>query len=255
MNEFSSPIAPDQIAFLTANKAELIRTDSGKAIWQNRVKMASEAYQILKGISADVSVASIECEPLVPTEDEAEAQEVVDADEFPSWPTFRDNFLLDWIGSRIVVTDKEADMIFERTAEEALAAIEQAEQNDSETTIIDSTPSSVLTDTSKPLIVTIGDVPAVKRRGRPPGKKVPGSTSYLPITTKTLAKLKAKTARKKYAAKAKKSVARGSASAKAQTIIEKYGARDWSRKDIIAKLQTQLEMGAAYASTLYQKYA
>lgn len=246
MNEFSAPIAPDQIAFLTANKADLIKTDSGKAIWQNRVKMASEAYQILKGINADASVASIECEPLVPTEDEAEAQEVVDVDSFPSWPTFRDNFLLDWIGSRIVVTDKEADMIFERTAEEALAAIEQAEQNGSDAPVVDTSTTVV----ASALVVET----APKRRGRPPGSGVKKGTTG---TSKTLAKLKARTKRaksKKVAAK-KKSASGGSASAKAQTLIEKYGSRDWSRKDIIGKLQAQLGMGAAYASTLYQKFA
>lgn len=239
MNEFSNPIAPDQTAFLAANKAELSKTDGGKAIWQNRVKMASEAYQALKGINGGL-------ETLVERSAEDEADEVDVS--FPDWPTFRDNFILDWIGSRIVVTDKEADMIFERTAEEALAAIEQAEQNGSDAPVVDTSATTVV---QSPTVAPVVEI-ATKRRGRPPGsaKTAVKKSYYVPVSQRPA---KTKTVRK--AAAKKKTVAKGSASAKAQSLIEKYAARDWSRKDIIAKLQSQLDMGAAYASTLYQKYS
>ena len=235
MIEFNTPITPEQSAFLAANKADLCQKDSGKAVWQNRVKMASEAFDIAKGIHAQHSLTSLVAKT---SEDEDD-----DVDEtFPDWPTFRDNFILDWIGSRTVVTEQEADMIFERTADEALQAIEQAEQNGTLST-------EPVVDTSAPVVETPAPaasepVVATKRRGRPPGSGKKTATAVV--------KAAKKTGRRKVAAK-KKSV--GSASAKAQTIIEKYAAREWSRKDIIQKLQDQLGMGAAYASTLYQKYS
>jgi hypothetical protein len=233
MVEFNTPITPEQKAFLAANKEELCQKDSGKAIWQNRVKKAGEAYAIAKTIHGETSTHTLVAKTAEDEDDDVDST-------FPDWPTYRDNFILDWIGSRIVVTDKEADMIFDRTADEALAAIEQGEQNqaDADAPVVDPAPTVVT--------VTMGDVPAVKRRGRPPGSGKKSATGVVKAT-KTV-----KTKTRKVAAKKKSG---GSASAKAQAIIEKYGSRDWSRKDIITKLQNQLGMGAAYAATLYQKFA
>jgi hypothetical protein len=247
MVEFNTPISDGQRTFLADNKADLCKTEGGKSIWQNRVKKASEAYNELKGIHG-----AHELHTLVPKTSEDEGD---DADlTFPDWPTFRDNFILDWIGSRTVVTEQEADMIFERTAEEALAVIEQGEQitADAESDgppYTTQTPQEMAQENLQKHLaeqkgVTETPPVATKRRGRPPGASKKSTVTKL---------TRSKPSTRKVAAK--KSGAKSSASAKAQGIIEKYASRDWSRKDIIGKLQAQLGMGAAYASTLYQKFA
>lgn len=230
MVDFARVITDEDKAFLASNREDLLETaqgrEKGREIWQNRVKKASEAHVELKALHTEY--------------DEVD-------ETFPDWQTFRDNFILDWIANRTIVTEEEAEMIFETTADEALAVIETAEQNDSPRTISVLVASS--TSVEPGVVLTAVDAePAVavapKRRGRPPGagKKA--------VVVKAAAK---KSSTKKKVA-AKKSSG-GSASAKAQVLIEKYASRDWSRKDIILKLQSQLDMGAAYASTLYQKFA
>ena len=246
--EFNTPITADQAAFLAANKEELCRKDAGKAVWQNRVKMASEAYAIAKGIHGAHSLTTL-VERLADEERD-------DADPtFPDWPVYRDNFILDWIANRIVVTEEEADMIFDRTVDEALQQIEAQEQNDSGTLPADPSVSVTVTPPASPE-GRDETTPVVKRRGRPPGsgKKTAEAPAkrksyYVPVAQR---KAKAKPAARKVAAKKKSG---GSVSAKAQPIIERFTARKWSRRDILIKLQDQLEIGAAYAATLYQKFA
>lgn len=194
------------------------------AIKLNQLKKASEAYAELRVLHTD------------PLTDEVD-------DEFPVWSLFRDGFIADWTSNRIIVDEKEADVMYDTIANEALAVIEAAEAG------------AVSTEVEVPTVAAVETAPveavvAKRRRGRPAGAKVEGATkkSYY----KPKAKTEKSTKPKKVAAK-KKSTA--SASSKAQAIVEKYKERAWSRKDIIAKIQEQLEMGVAYASTLYQKFA
>lgn len=253
MIEFSTPITPERQALLAANRAELCRVGregkkinpSNWLIWQNRVKSAGEAYKIAKTAYTDVDFEGMP----------KDADEVVSGIDplFPDWPTYRDNFILDWLSNRIVVTEKEAEAMFDETAAAALAALEGTEA------AIVPTDTIVPTETvATPAPVETEVVVVAKRRGRPPGVKKTAAVVAPVVKAKKsyyvpVGKRKAKKTKAKKVAKAKSN--RGSASAKAQTLIERYVAKDWSRKDIIAKLQSQLDMGAAYAATLYQKFA
>jgi hypothetical protein len=248
MNEFSTPITDEQRSFLFANKNELLKRNAdgtqrvnskgdpikddagGSAIWQNRIKMASEAYQELKSIEGEYDLTAVAIKG-----NEDDDGDVVES--FTDWATFRDNFILDWIGSRTVVNEKEADMIFERTADEALALIEQTE-------------AASGSEEAAGLAAETANEPAPAPA---PRKRKTLRENVRPLR-KSVVKSK-KTAPKKKKAAAAKKKSGGTASAKAQVIIEKYAAKDWSRKEIIQKLQDQLGMGAAYASTLYQKFA
>lgn len=207
------------------------------AIKLHRVKQASEAYKELKSICAQTDLDSLLPKIAGDELDGEEPYNVVST--VPTWPEFRDAFIADWAANRTIVTDKEADAMFERDVEEAIAAIE-ATETPAETVVVE-TPAVVAT----PVAVT----PAKPKRVR---NKVVKAAKTKAKTAKAKAPAKAKTVKTKVAAKKKSG---GSASAKAQTIIAKYAERDWSRKDIIAKLQEQLGMGVAYASTLYQKFA
>lgn len=189
-----------------------------------RLKNATEAYAELKAIHASTSLDS-----LLPREPGDEPDEVDSA--IPAWPVFLDGFIKDWTSIREIKTDKEADAMFDHDVETALAVIEATEQN-----VTDSLPVVDTTPVAAPVVET-APVVAVKRK---------------PRAVKAAVKA-VKKAPRKVAAK-KKSV--GSASAKAQVIIEKYAGNDaWPRKRVIGKLQAQLGMGAAYASKLYQKFA
>ncbi len=225
MNEFSTPISQDQKDFLATNKAELVTTEGGKAIWQNRIKMASEAYQIAKTIHADHVVDSL-CDATGDSVEESTETTDTVVETFPDWPTYRDNFILDWISNRTIVTEEEANAMFNVEVENALQEIDQVE-------------GSVVT----PTVVVEATPVVIAKVKRAVAKKV----------VKVKAKTKAKTkVTKKVAAK---KAGGKSASAKAQVIIEKFSTRGWTRGEIIQKLQDQLDMGAAYASTLYQKFA
>lgn len=216
-----------------------------------RLKAASDDYKIHKTIFID---------PV--TEERLEG--------FMEWPAFRDAFLADWKSNRRVVTEKEADVIFDKLADEALtdlenlgaptdvnaladqAAAAQDSDADDETpvpaTAPAATPAAEAPATTAPkrrgrppgkaklTVVASNDTPvAAKRRGRPPGK------STRPVTRKVAAKKKG-----------------GGTSVKAAAIIAKFGpkGRKWDRKDVLVKLQSSIKgLGAAYASTLYQKFA
>lgn len=43
---------------------------------------------------------------------------------FQAWPQFRDEFLIDWKSNRRLVTDKEADVHFDKIADESLSELE-----------------------------------------------------------------------------------------------------------------------------------
>lgn len=197
------------------------------AIRLNQLKKATEAYKELKVLHTD------------PVTEEL-------SEDFPAWSVFRDGFIADWTSNRIIVDEKEADAMFDKTAEEALAQIEAAEGN---------TVELVVVETINPPVITlkVKDVPAVKRRGRPPGKTVPGARSYLPATEKVLRKLK----QAKTKAKAKKATKKEGPSKMdlARATVEKFAAKGWSRKDILARLVKQNGLSPAYAATAYQKLA
>ena len=200
-------------------------SDKMTPIKLNQLKKASEAYAELRSLHTD---------PLT---------EEVDGD-FPAWSIFRDGFIAEWISNRIIVDEKEADVMFDTIVETAIQEIEAAEAVAASTEVVElTTPVAAVTTAPEAVVVA-------KRRGRPPGKKVEGATPAKKSYYKPKAKGVAKN--KKVAAKKKSG---SSASSKAQTLVERYVERKWSRKDIIAKLQEQLGMGAAYAGTLYQKFA
>lgn len=189
---------------------------------------------------------------------------------FKLWPEFRDEFLADWKSNRRIVTEKEADVIFDQIADESLTELETIGVTVDVNVVVDEVEKSEQDDTigvivanpetGEPIAVAVGTAPSrlnldtelaaraatPKRRGRPAGKKV----ATAKVVRKVIAK---KTSKPKKVAAKKKS---GSTSEKAQAIIERYVARDWSRGQIIEKLQAQIDgLGAAYASTLYQKFA
>jgi hypothetical protein len=227
MTEFNQALSQAQQDYLAANKADLCKTAGGKLIWQNRIKMASEAYQVAKSIAADNTLTTL-------VERNAEDEEDDHDETILDWQTYRDNFILDWIANRTVVTQEEADAMIERDIDQALQAAELTE--DAEVVeVVEDAPIAVVAPTPSPEPIVV----VVKKK------------SYYKPKTKAVAKTVKAKAPKKAAAK-KKTV---SASDKAQVIIERYVARNWTRKSIIEKLQDQLDMGAAYASTLYQKFS
>jgi hypothetical protein len=223
-----------------------------------RLKAASEDYKVHKSIYID---------PV--TEERLEG--------FMEWPVFRDEFLADWKSNRRVVTEKEADVHFDRIAEESLSELEnigaptdvaalaeQVASSEGSDEASDDTLPTATAPTAAPVAAEAPAATAPKRRGRPPGSgklKVVASNDEAPAAPKRRgrppgsgkkATVASKPALKKVAAKKKG----GNTSAKAQTIVERYAARKWSRKDIIEKLVSQIDgLGTAYASTLYQKFA
>ncbi len=209
----------------------------------NRVRMAHEAYVELKALHSNGSLSSLLPPGLGEDKDEVDST-------LPDWPTFRDGFIKDWAADRIILTVKEADAMFDKDVNEALDVIEQTEAEVLNT----STPAvAVPTATPEPTATQV-TTPAVapKRRGRPPGK---ATRKAGPEARRYTASKRTATRTKNLKVAAKKKSAGKTSSSVAQTIIERYQARDWSRKDILQKLQSQVGVGAAYAATLYQKFA
>ena len=256
LTEFNRTLTEQETSLLNNTREEMLRKQpngnyvdkSLAALWQNRVKRASEAYKELQALSTDYDETIV-------SENEHEASMYLEADAYqpeqlPTWPVFRDNFILDWMSNRIVVTEEEADKMFESDAESALPH-EGQEQSGGESLNTSEPAVSSTSPAGEAPTATAEETPAVvtKRRGRPPGTKAKAK-KVVKVTHKV------KTARKVKKASAPKVARKGTSnSAKAQRIVEMYKGKGWARKDIIEKLQTQLEMGKAYASTLYQKYA
>lgn len=258
ITEFNRTLTQQETDLLTRTREEMMRKNQNgefadkslASLWQNRVKKASEAYKELQALSIDYDESIVSA-------NEADATLHLEADAYvpeqlPTWPIFRDNFILDWMTNRIVVTEEEADAMFINDVEAATAS--DGEQNGGETLVSTSEPAvSSTIPASEPSTTATEATPASqpKRRGRPPGTK-----NKAKQVTKAVRKVKAKS---KTVRKTKATASRGrkptSASAKAQRLIEMYQGKGWARKDIIEKLQKQLELGAAYAATLYQKYA
>lgn len=219
-----------------------------------RLKAASEDYKVHKSIYIDTL-----------TEERLEG--------FMEWSVFRDKFLIDWKSNRRVTTEKEADVHFDRIADESLAELENIGAPTDVAALADQVAADLPSDEASdeipvPATAPTAEAPvatAPKRRGRPPGKAkltVVASNDDAPVAAKRRGRppgsgKKATTTSKpalKVAAKKKG----GGTSAKAEAIVAKYGlaGRGWSRKDVIAKLTSSVKgLGAAYASTLYQKFA
>lgn len=255
MHEFGRPLTTEQQELLRNTREEMTRkkpngeyADKSLAdLWTNRIKKASEAYKELQALYADYDgdiVSQNEHEATGETLD----GEPAEAEALPDWQTFRDNFILDWMQNRIVVTTEEADEMFERDVNDALEQIESQgsdSQSTSEPTVAStaSEPASTQGEsTAEPAASA-----APKRRGRPPGSGKAKSATKKVVKTKSVRKV----------VKAKSTGGRKgtSVASKAQTLIARYQEREWSRKDILQKLQDQLEIGKPYAATLYQKFA
>lgn len=231
------------------------------ALELSRLKAASEDYKVHKSIYLD----SVTGEP---------------TEGFLEWPAFRDQFLTDWKSNRRIVTEQEADVHFDRIADESLSELDSlgatadvsalAEQVVQTQEAQDDTIGVIIENptTGEPVAVATAPVVAPKRRGRPPGKaklKVVVSNDtpapaaakakksyYIPVSQRKVA---AKKAPKKAAAKKKGSSGK-STSERAAVIVAWGQSRKWSRKDIIDRMTSQIDgLGAAYASTLYQKLA
>lgn len=240
-----------------------------------RLKAASEDYKVHKSIFVD------------PVTDEK-------LEGFLEWPAFRDQFLNDWINNRRVVTEKEADVIFDRIADESLTELENlgsnadvaalaeqvaASEESTEEAQDEVTPATVV---EPGVVLTTEEAPAAgvapKRRGRPPGsgKKpklaivvsndTPAAEAAAPAKRKSyyvpVSERKAKAA--KPAAKASKPKVKAAAAKKkgkstserAAEIVAWGQSRKWARKDIIERMVARIDgLGAAYAGTLYQKFA
>lgn len=195
------------------------------AIKLNQLKKASEAYKELRGLHTD------------PVTEEVDG-------EFPAWSVFRDGFIADWTANRIIVDEKEADAMFEKTAEEALAEIEAAEAG-----IVEEVSTETTTAVAAPVAE---EAPVVaKRRGRPPGSGNKAKATKAAAVVK--AKATKKAGKKKVAAK-KKSAGTSKMDA-ARVTVEKFAAKGWSRKDIIQRLIDVNGLTPAYAATAYQKIA
>lgn len=230
---------------------EIQQTTKSTTMELCRLKAASDDYKIHKSIY------------ISPVTEEA-------LEGFMEWPVFRDDFLFDWKSNRRVYTDKEADMHFDKIADESLAELEsigapadvaalaesvastyEGQTNDEspEAAMLasDSELKSIIghASTDNVLVDTTTSKPATapKRRGRPPGKKAKASKPAKKAT-------KASKPAKKVAAKKKG----GNATAKGQAIVERCQARKWSRKDIIEKLISS-GISSGYAPTIYQKFA
>lgn len=215
-----------------------------------RLKSAAEEYKVHKSIFID----PVTEEQLV---------------GFQPWPVFRDEFLADWKSNRRIVTEKEADVHFDRIADESLSELEQigaptdvnALVDQVAQTEIDEDDSISITPVATP--VAEASAAAPKRRGRPPGSgklKVVASNDAVPAVAKRRGRPPGSGKKAAVASKPSRKVAAkkkgGNTSAKAQAIVERYVARKWSRKDVIEKLVSQIDgLGVAYASTLYQKFA
>lgn len=220
-----------------------------------RLKAASQEYKVHKSILID---------PV--TEERLTG--------FLEWPVFRDVFLTDWKSNRRVYTAREADMIFEKIANESLSELDRTGASDVgtdesvTTTEIPPEVRGVVQEVSQAAVQAVLEaavkaaktaVPAPapkrygrgrgrpsssvkdtstapKRRGRPPGSGKKATAS--------------KPAMKRVAAKKKG----GNATMRAQAIVEKYKARDWPRKDIIQKLIVA-GISSGYAPSVYQKFA
>lgn len=217
-------------------------SDKMTPIKLNQLKKASEAYAELRTLHTD------------PLTDEVDGN-------FPAWSIFRDDFIADWTSNRTIVDEKEADAMFDTLVETAIQEIETAEANAAAEVV--ETPTPAVVNNVDPS-VGMGDVAAPKRRGRPPGSAKTAETTetapkakksyYVPVAlrnAKKTAKVKKVTKTKKVAAK-KKSAGGGKMDL-ARVTVEKFSAKGWSRKDIIARLVEVNGLSPAYAATAYQK--
>jgi hypothetical protein len=207
------------------DEVEVKETAGDKALRLNRIKNASEAYAELKALNTD---------PLT---------EEVGAD-FPSWPTFRDEFIADWTNNRTIVTEKEADAMFDEIVETAVKELETIAEV--------AAPQIVLGEETAPVVdlaATVNLSPPKKARK----KAVPGATSYLPATAKVLRKLAKKKVAKKAVRKvaAKKKVAGKGKMDLARATYEKYSGK-WTRQEILTRMVEVNGLSPAYASTAYQ---
>lgn len=240
-----------------------------RAIKLKRLKFATEAYADHKACYTDP----------------------VTGEEFPGykpWDEFRDEFIADWISNRRPINEKEDQVITDKLVDEALGeldalgapvdlgtVIDTIEQNDAATIAFDTAVASDEAPKAVPTTTMPVDeaTTAPKRRGRPPGSGKPkviaveandaGTVELVDAAPKRRGrppgKAKAGVVKTKPAKVAKKAAAKkagGSNADKARKLIAMYGpkGRKWERKDVIAKLISQLGLGAATASTYYQNY-
>jgi len=186
---------------------EVKETAGDKAIRLNRIKNANEAYQELKVLHTDPLSGEI-------------------GEDFPKWSIFRDDFIADWTNNRVVVTEKEADAMFDEIVNEAEKELATVE-----------TPVVV------PTVETAAIVAPAKRVRKAAVKKAV-KVAKKKVVAKKVRKVVKKVAAKK-AGKGKIDLARAT--------FEKYSAKGWSRADILGRMVEVNGLSPAYAATAYQK--
>src|SRR5271157_2151169 len=85
--------------------AETMGRFKPKSVEQVRLENAADAWKVHKSIYLD----PVTGDPL---------------EGFQVWPVFRDEFLIDWKSNRRVVTEKEADVHFDKIVDESLSELE-----------------------------------------------------------------------------------------------------------------------------------
>lgn len=215
--------------------AETMTKFKPKTYHQVRLENAADAYKSHKSIFIDPVAGELP--------------------GFQPWPEFRDAFLIDWKSNRRLVTDKEADVIFDKIADESLSELESigapTDVNAlAEQAVVDAQDDEVA-DLQQALVAPVATVAVAptKRRGRPPTAKVVAAVREVRAAVRAV-KAVVKPVRKVAAAKKG-----GNLSTKAQALIEKYSAKGWSRKDILVKMQGQFDITAANAGYYWQKFA
>ncbi len=178
---------------------EVKETAGEKAIRLNRVKNASEAYNELKALHTDPLTGEI-------------------GEDFPKWSIFRDDFIVDWTKNRVVVTEKEADAMFDEIVNEA---------------------EKELAVVGEPEVAVV----AVK------AKRVRKAAAKKVVKAKVAKKVvrKAKKVAKKVAAKK----AGGGKIDLARATFQKYSGK-WTRQEIIERMVSVNGLTLAYANTAYQ---
>jgi len=196
---------------------------------QVRLENAMDAWKIHKSIYLD----QVTCEPLP---------------GYKAWTEFRDEFLIDWKSNRRLVTEKEADVIFDKLADESLSELENIGAAADENVLDDDTIGVIVENpvTGEPIAVT---TPVVAKRVR----------KLKLVTTPTGLEVLVPKASKKVVVKAKKpgkvAAKKVKLSDRAESVIIRFVNAAWSRKEIIEKLMKQFDITSANAGYYYQKFS
>jgi hypothetical protein len=228
-----------------------------------RLKMATDAYKEYKQIHVEYPEDIVES----PVCDDYQLTDSTDM-WYKPWVQFRDEFLVDRELNYRLVDEKEAEVIFNETAENALNELDSMPDintivDDVETQTSDDVDSDPVVEMTQSDVSVESVVPtpaavvvAPKRRGRPPGSGGKAKTVKTPKVSTTTRRAKRGPVTRKTVRKTVRKVAAkkrgGSNAERARSLIKSGVGRGWERKRIIEKLVNHLNIGSAYAASLYQ---